>query len=490
MEPVKSHFDKLINSFESSVACNDSDYNQSLFYVLKDAVFDIMSPCGTASAAWSLAIWSSPIVDKKDGRLMAIYASADDLERGRRTIGKPGKLLRKLAPMASDSDCAKFSEIFKDTFVTPLQGMVVKSGKLPEDFARVYTQKQAPKGDPRLGHEYKSLSASCMRYPFDHLAAHPVTIFGSGDFEIVWVENAKGELLARAVVATLSGRYSPAPIYTNSNAASEMLQSHLAKANAASQRPDCESWVNCKLLKISSGFGGESYLGPYLDQYQSVKESSCGEYFRICSSTNSELMMDSTEGTVGGHDNQCESCACGLHDDEIFFCESGETVLCESCYEDSHYRCSSCDDMAHNDDSFDVVGGEPICEYCLYHGSYVETSEGVCLVDDTVFCEESDEYFHIDSGDFFTCAEGEIRANSLKAPVTIDCTFDQAIQWYIITTKRDENERIVSTFTLKPWFEYSENESGETVITTRQLELFDSESDLGDVVDCDCELCK
>ena len=71
---------------------------------------------------------------------------------------------------------------------------------------------------------------------------------------------------------------------------------------------------------------------------------------------------------------------------------------------------------------------------------------------------------------------------SLKAPVPIDCTFDQAIQWYIITTKRDENERLVSTFTLKPWLEYSENESGETVITTRQLELFEP--------DCDCELCK
>tara|TARA_R110002167_G_scaffold9397_1_gene42935 strand:- start:243 stop:1697 length:1455 start_codon:yes stop_codon:yes gene_type:complete len=484
MEPVKSHFDKLIDSFESSVACNDSDYNQSLFYALKDSLQDIMNSCSSSSlsAPWGLAIWASPIVDTKDGRLMAIYASADDLERGRRTVGKPGKLLRKLAPMASDSDCAQFAEVFKDTFVTPLQGMVVKSGKLPEDFVRVYTQKQAPKGDPRLGHEFKSLAASCMRYSFDHLAAHPVSVYGSGDFEIVWIENSKGELLARAVVATLNGRYSPAPIYTNSNAASEMLQSHLAKANAASERPDTESWINCKMLKISSGFGGESYLGPYLDQYQAVKESNCGEYFRICQSGNSELMMDSTEGTVGGHDNQCESCACGLHDDEIFFCESGETILCESCYAESHVCCDNCSDMTHNDESVSVVGGDTICEYCLHHGNYVETTEGICELDDTVYCEDSEEYFHIDSGDFFTCSEGEIRAYSLKAPVPIDCTFDQAIQWYIITTKRDENERLVSTFTLKPWLEYSENESGETVITTRQLELFEP--------DCDCELCK
>tara|TARA_R110002073_G_scaffold173209_1_gene330416 strand:+ start:6624 stop:8078 length:1455 start_codon:yes stop_codon:yes gene_type:complete len=484
MEPVKIHFDKLIDSFESSVACNDSDYNQSLFYALKDSLNDIMDSCSSLSAAWGLAIWASPIVDTKDGRLMAIYSSADDLERGRRTVGKPGKLLRKLAPMASDSDCAKFAEVFKDTFVTPLQGMIIKSGKLPEDFVRVYTQKQAPKGDPRLGHEFKSLAASCMRYSFDHLAAHPVSVYGSGDFEIVWVENSKGELLARVVVATLNGRYSPAPIYTNSNAASEMLQSHLSKANAASERPESESWINCKMLKIDSGYCGDSYLAPYLDQYQAVKESNCGEYFRICQSGNSELMMDSTEGTVGGHDNRCESCACGLHDDEIFFCESGETVLCESCYEDSHYRCSDCGDMTHNDDSISVVGGDTICDYCLHHGDYVETSEGVSHLDDTVYCEESDEYFHIDSGDFFTCAEGEIRAYSLKAPVPIDCTFDQAIQWYTITTKRDENNRLVSTFTLKPWFEYSEDDSGETVITTRQLELFDIEPD------CNCELCK
>ena len=91
--------------------------------------------------SFSLAIWASPIVDSKDARLMAIYTSAEDLERGRRTIGKPGKLLRKIAPMATDADCAKFAEVFKDNFVTPLQGLVVKSGNKPEDFARVYTQK-------------------------------------------------------------------------------------------------------------------------------------------------------------------------------------------------------------------------------------------------------------------------------------------------------------------------------------------------------------
>ena len=211
---------------------------------------------------------------------MAIYTSAEDLERGRRTVGKPGKLLRKIAPMATDADCAKFAEVFKDNFVTPLQGLVVKSGNKPEDFARVYTQKQAPKSDPRLGAEFKSLSASCMRYSFEHLSGHPASIYGSGDFEIAWVENSAGELLARVVIATRKGRYAAAPIYTNSNAASDILAQYIKEKNAACEEPEKESWINCKLSKIDAGLGGESWLGPYLDQYQSIKD--CGEYFRIC----------------------------------------------------------------------------------------------------------------------------------------------------------------------------------------------------------------
>jgi hypothetical protein len=439
--------------------------------------------------SFSLAIWASPIVDSKDGRLMAIYTCADDLERGRRTIGKPGKLLKKLAPIASDSDCAKFAEVFKDNYVTPMQGMVVKSGNMPKDFARVYTQKQAPKSDPRLGLEFKSLSASCMRYSFESLSGHPASIYGSGDFEIVWVENSAGELLARVVVATRKGRYAAAPIYTNSNAASNMLQKYIKEKNAACDEPAKESWINCKLLKVDAGLGGDSWLGPYLDQYQSIKD--CGEYFRICCAMNSEYCLDSTEGVVGGFEYQCENCGCGCHEDESFYSERLQASLCESCYSDIHFCCSDCGDMEPVETSVTLTNDSCVCEYCFDHGDYVSTSEGVCHIDDAVFCEESEEWFHVDSGDFFECLEGNIKSNDLKAPVAIDCTYEQAIEFYVITTKKVEYilngetyHRNESVFTLKPWLEYSEDDSGETVITTRQLELFDIESD------CDCELCK
>ena len=159
MKPTAEIFIESLNRFTSCLACNDDSYNEPLLHKLSKAI----EPYADAYIAFQMAIWASPIVDSKDARLMAIYTSADELERGRRTVGKPGKLLRKIAPMATDADCAKFAEVFKDNFVTPLQGLVVKSGNKPEDFARVYTQKQAPKSDPRLGAEFKSLSASCMR---------------------------------------------------------------------------------------------------------------------------------------------------------------------------------------------------------------------------------------------------------------------------------------------------------------------------------------
>ena len=114
--------------------------------------------------------------------------------------------------------------------------------------------------------------------------------------------------------------------------------------------------------------------------------------------------------------------------------------------------------------------------------NYVHTSEGVTHIDDAVFCEESDEWFHVDSGDFFECLEGEIRANDLKAPVPIDCTYEQAIEFYVITTKTVEYvingetyQKPVSVFTLKPWLEYSKDEYGNLTIINRQLDLFETE---------------
>ena len=473
-EESQKHIAALLESFKNSIACNDTEYNYQLFKAFELA----LTPY--TKEAFSLAIWASPVVDSKDARLMGIYTSADELERGRRTVGKPGKLLRKIAPMASDSDCAKFAEIFKDNFVTPLQGLVVKSGNKPEDFARVYTQKQAPKSDPRLGAEFKSLSASCMRYSFDHLSGHPASIYGSGDFEIAWIENSAGELLARVVIATRNGRYAAAPIYTNSNAASAILAQYIKEKNAACDEPEKESWVNCKLSKIDAGLGGESWLGPYLDQYQSIKD--CGEYFRICRAQNSEYCLDSTEGVVGGYEYHCEQCSCGLSEDDGFYSEPMGAMLCESCYFESHITCEDCNESEHVESSVTLINESCVCQYCFDHGDYVHTSEGVTHVDDAVFCEESDEWFHVDSGDYFECLEGEIRSNDLKAPVPIDCTYDQAIEFYVITTKTVEYvingetyQKPESIFTLKPWLEYSKDEYGNLTIINRQMDLFETE---------------
>ena len=159
-----------------------------------------------------------------------------------------------------------------------------------------------------------------MRHSFDHLSGHPASIYGSGDFEIAWVENSAGELLARVVIATRKGRYAAAPIYTNSNAASDILAQYIKEKNAACDEPEKESWINCKLSKIDAGLGGESWLGPYLDQYQSIKD--CGEYFRICRAQNSDYCLDSTEGVVGGYEYHCEQCSCGLTEDEGYFSEA------------------------------------------------------------------------------------------------------------------------------------------------------------------------
>ena len=96
-EKSPKHIAALLESFETSIACHDHSDDEVLVNQLcraLESAYWTPSPL-TCSPSFSLAIWASPIVDSKDARLMAIYTSAEDLERGRRTSWKAGQIAQE-----------------------------------------------------------------------------------------------------------------------------------------------------------------------------------------------------------------------------------------------------------------------------------------------------------------------------------------------------------------------------------------------------------
>jgi len=489
-------FKDKTEQFKSSLATNDTSLDRVLLRKLED----ITSPLtDDKSQAFTYLIWLSPKPDDKDNRLMSVYLSADDLEKGKRTSGKPAKILRKILPIGSSVDFEAFAVWFKETYFLATQGLVLKSSKNRKDFAKVYTMKQASASDPRLGCSRKSLAASCMRYSFDHLICHPTEIYGSGDFEIVWIENSQQQLLARAVVCTRNGRYANAPIYTNSNLAADMLEAEITKRKQACEQPDKATWINAELLRIEN-HNCDELIAPYFDNYSSAKD--LGDKLKI--SRHGDLELTTTSGVISEHEYHCESCNTGLGEYDMHYAQ--DSCYCEDCFHDQFFYCEACEEYEPNHDGNEVIGFEGlICDHCVQtaHDIVYTTCGNYAHIDETVFSEHSDEWFLIsDEGDtwFVSSIDDEIYSIDELAKLPIDAmlTHEQAIDsghWLVIgkksivwkTRHRFYNltsfngiegegrhiENLERVYVLKPWLELHDCPLEGTIVVDNQLDLFE-----------------
>ena len=129
-------FEDKTAEFKSSLATNDTSLDRVLLRKLEDITAPLADD---KSQVFTYLIWLSPKPDDKDNRLMSVYLSADDLEKGKRTSGKPAKILRKILPENSNINFEAFAVWFKETYFLATQGLVFKSSKNRKDFAKVYT---------------------------------------------------------------------------------------------------------------------------------------------------------------------------------------------------------------------------------------------------------------------------------------------------------------------------------------------------------------
>ena len=76
-------FEDKTAEFKSSLATNDTNLDRGLLSKLDHIVRPLTDD---RSIAFSYLIWLSPKPDDKDNRLMSVYLSADDLEKGKKQI--------------------------------------------------------------------------------------------------------------------------------------------------------------------------------------------------------------------------------------------------------------------------------------------------------------------------------------------------------------------------------------------------------------------
>ena len=272
-----------------------------------------------------------PNVSESNPDLWAYYQSAEKRAlpgadgKGIKTLIKYGKLLKKLFPMATDSQIAAEVEAWKEAVAAESAPLSYFIATDRESFKRVYTGAQAPTLNPTFLSGIKSLQGSCMRHASDYFdledGLHPCEVYASGDFAIVWSEKA-GKIAARAVVPVnpahkhdktllqLSGL--SAPIYTTSDNASKGLKAFI-EDNGARFEPDSytvnRAWnkAGYNLLKIEVKSG--AYLMPYVDTNSAA--SDFGEYFKI--DERGEVDIRQTCGKVYWDESPrytCECCGC------------------------------------------------------------------------------------------------------------------------------------------------------------------------------------
>ena len=342
-----------------------------------------------------------------DGKLLSIYANADDLARGKRTIGKPAKLIRKFCEQPNADDLESFAVWFNDCALAN-DGLTVKTCTDAETFARIYKADIQTGTDARLGYDRKSLSSSCMRYEFNHLPHHPAWIYGSGDFTLAWVENSAGKVCARVVICTRTSTktgltcFVRAPIYTNSNAAADMLEAWCDEQKTLASDQDKKTWANARLLRVEVNDG---FLAPYFDRDSNVRDN--GDFLVV--SRHGDLELSNTHGTVNTYAETCNSCGCGVDEYDSYYHENHDGVWCAHCFSDEFAMCECCNEYEPHEQTQDV-DGDCVCDHCLENsGDYVCTLANEWHhIDNVIFDSDGDAHGVDDDTWFESDVDGEI----------------------------------------------------------------------------------
>jgi hypothetical protein len=206
---------------------------------------------------------------------------------------------------------------------------------------------------------------------------------------MLWTEDKDGKIASRCVVRVMEdGAYRGGPIYGVSEQAIDILEHHINRTGG-----ECGSdgaWEGARLLRQPVEDGDEGFYAPYLDP-EPRRLTDNGEYLVI--QEGGEIDANSYQGILGGEDCRCSSCNTGMSEDDSYYSEYRDEVLCNDCYHDEHFYCEYADGDYHIDQSYMVYVS------CSYNRGYEEERVSDWAVeygDDFVFCEGDNNHWHID----------------------------------------------------------------------------------------------
>lgn len=363
-----------------------------------------------------------PIRSERFHGKISLYQTRENFDLERQVAMKAGRAFKFIFPEFSDSDVETLVDAFRERF--SLRKYTLKTGKKPDEFTHAYQHDQAEMDNPENTYDRKAMIHSCMRYRFDHLPVHPCSIYGSGDFEIVWLENDKGCIGGRCVVYTGGAKPAAGPIYGVCEKSLDMITEYLEGIGATINQDG--TWLGAKLIKHEHDNG---YVGPYLD-LDPKRLDEDGDYLVVCGG--GDIDASQYQGILGGGYTTCSGCGDSVSEDEYYHSEYDENNYCECCYSNNHTYCEYEGETVHNSEMSEVwvssrfgYSTEMVSDIAIAN-NFIECTDGKHWHEDDVSyceCEEvyispktfSDDYFRSDW-------DGEIYPNGLK------CTLEDSLE--------------------------------------------------------------
>jgi len=433
-----------------------------------------------------------PAQAKDNPMNLAIYESKDKFNRDIRLSGKPGKIIKRILPFATESFCAAFAEWFKEQFADI--AYTVKESTEADCFALAYSGTQSKTTNPNLSfnNEFKlyakSLSGSCMRHDKSDfrsgLPIHPAEVYASGDFKIVYAVDSKGHIGARCVVNVKqwgNSVYKPGPIYTATDSAFNAVAAYMVAQGYDKQGVcDTSGWNGARIKAVEYQGG---YIAPFMDLCGEGNLTDSQEFFRL--SRNGEYTFRETGGTIESEQFccQCEDCGEGIReDDSHFYIENNGSTVCQSCYDNSYFTCYGNGNVYSNDDGVEVFyRSYGRTRSHTYSQDYVDSGRGDC-----VFCDNESEYWTDGDVVYIECEEIYVPAHN----VTEDYFLSEYDSEYYPLSDKIELTAIGQFWTIQQAidsdnYDMTTDSDGNTVAT---LKCYLEVNDFGNVVNNQTEL--
>ena len=331
----------------------------------------------------------APRRSKRFAPKITMYQSARDrFERDREVAMKPARAFSMMFPELEHKQVIELTDMYLNRFAK--RELFIREGADAKDFVKAYSWTQAPTDNINTTYQRKSSASSCMRYDFDHLPVHPVTAYASGDFQMLWTEDADGKIASRCVVRVMpDGQYRGGPIYGVSEQAIDMLEHHILATPNGEYGAD-DAWVGARLLRQPTEDDPDAFYAPYLDP-EPRRLHDDGEYLVI--SDDGEIDASGYSGVLNDHACHCERCNTGLSEDESYYSEYTDEMYCNDCYYEDHFYCEYADADYHMDQSYYVYvtypnrngyAQERVSDWAVEYG------------DQFIYCDNDDEYWHVD----------------------------------------------------------------------------------------------